>query len=237
MKRTERAIVLKRVAYGEADWIVTLFTEERGRAGGIARGARRSQRRFGGALEPGTLVRATTAARRGSDLDRIDEALVERSVNGALRSLERIGAMTRALGLALAFLQEHQPAADKFALLDAWLAHLAQADPAPDEALAFELAWLSRSGYQPHLEACVGCGAAADASGRWAFDVERGGLVCRACRGAGRALSLRAEDVQTLRAALGADVAGGEDVRPSAAIIDRYIGAILGRPLRAGLSI
>ena len=44
-----RAIVLRLVDYRESDRIATLFTEALGRVGAIARGARKSQRRFGGA--------------------------------------------------------------------------------------------------------------------------------------------------------------------------------------------
>ncbi len=45
------AIVVRRVAYGEADLIVTLYTRELGKISALARSARRSRKRFGGGLE------------------------------------------------------------------------------------------------------------------------------------------------------------------------------------------
>lgn len=49
--RTE-AIVLRLLDYGESDRIVTFYTAGFGKLRGIARGARRSRKRFANALEP-----------------------------------------------------------------------------------------------------------------------------------------------------------------------------------------
>jgi DNA repair protein RecO (recombination protein O) len=45
------AIVLRRFDYGESDWIVTFYTSDFGKIRGIAKGARRSQKRFANTLE------------------------------------------------------------------------------------------------------------------------------------------------------------------------------------------
>ncbi|HEV8244483.1 MAG TPA: recombination protein O N-terminal domain-containing protein, partial [Polyangiaceae bacterium] len=45
------ALVVRRVEYGDSDLVLGLFTQKLGRISALARGARRSQRRFGGALE------------------------------------------------------------------------------------------------------------------------------------------------------------------------------------------
>ena len=55
------AIVLRTWPFQEADLLVSLFTREQGRVKGVARHALRSRRRFGGALEPMTHVRASYA--------------------------------------------------------------------------------------------------------------------------------------------------------------------------------
>src|SRR4051794_41904800 len=46
------AVVLRSIRYGEADRILHLYTEQRGRVGAIAKGVRRVKSRFGGRLEP-----------------------------------------------------------------------------------------------------------------------------------------------------------------------------------------
>ncbi len=66
------AIVLRTWPFLEADLLVSLFTREQGRVKGVARHAMRSRRRFGGALEPMTVVRATYAERPKQELMRMD---------------------------------------------------------------------------------------------------------------------------------------------------------------------
>ena len=57
LKESE-AIVLRTYPLREADLLVTLFTRAEGKVRGVARSAKKSKRRFGGALEPLTYVRA-----------------------------------------------------------------------------------------------------------------------------------------------------------------------------------
>jgi hypothetical protein len=70
--RTGEALVLRTWPFLEADLLVSLFTREHGRLKGVARHAMRSRRRFGGALEPMTHVKATWAERPRQELVRLD---------------------------------------------------------------------------------------------------------------------------------------------------------------------
>ena len=70
--RVGEAIVLRTWPFHEADLLVSLFTREFGRVKGVARHAMRSRRRFGGALEPMTHVKATWAERPKQELVRLD---------------------------------------------------------------------------------------------------------------------------------------------------------------------
>src|SRR5690606_35881161 len=89
--RTEHtpAVVLRSIAYGEADRIVTLLTESRGKVALMARGARKSARRLAGALEPYAIVEAEIAMGSG-DLGRLAQARVLRAFPGVLADLERM---------------------------------------------------------------------------------------------------------------------------------------------------
>src|SRR6201991_392988 len=71
LKQSE-AIVLRTYPLREADLLVTLFTRADGKIKGVARSAKKSKRRFGGALEPLTLVRAYYDEREGQELSRLD---------------------------------------------------------------------------------------------------------------------------------------------------------------------
>jgi DNA repair protein RecO (recombination protein O) len=66
------AIVLRTYPLREADLLVTLFTRAEGKVRGVARSAKKSKRRFGGALEPMTYVRAFYDVRERQELARLD---------------------------------------------------------------------------------------------------------------------------------------------------------------------
>src|ERR1700720_3303572 len=72
IERCGESIVLGTWPFHEADLLGSLFTREQGRVKGVARHAMRSRRRFGGALEPMTHVRATYAERPRQELVRLD---------------------------------------------------------------------------------------------------------------------------------------------------------------------
>src|SRR5580700_5494259 len=71
LKESE-AIVLRTYPLREADLLVTLFTRAEGKVHGVARSAKKSKRRFGGALEPLTYVRAFYDVRERRELARLD---------------------------------------------------------------------------------------------------------------------------------------------------------------------
>ena len=66
------AIVLRTWPIHEADQIVSLFTRDYGKIKGVAKAAARSRRRFGGAMEPMTHVRASYAEKPRQELVRLD---------------------------------------------------------------------------------------------------------------------------------------------------------------------
>jgi recombinational DNA repair protein (RecF pathway) len=74
--RETEAIVLRTYPLREADLLVTLFTRAEGKVRGVARSAKKSKRRFGGALEPLTYVRAFYDVRERQELARLDSCEV-----------------------------------------------------------------------------------------------------------------------------------------------------------------
>jgi DNA repair protein RecO len=69
---TTDALILRCYKLGESDRIVVFLTRDRGKKRGVARNARQSRRRFGGALEPLTCGRVSYLERERRDLVRID---------------------------------------------------------------------------------------------------------------------------------------------------------------------
>ena len=69
---TADALILRTYTLGESDRIVVFLTRDRGKKRGVAKNARQSRRRFGGALEPLTYGRVGYVERERRDLVRLD---------------------------------------------------------------------------------------------------------------------------------------------------------------------
>jgi DNA repair protein RecO (recombination protein O) len=176
--------VLRSIAYGEADRIVTLLTRRHGKLSAIARSARRSKRRFAGSLEGFALIDAELQV-GSSELARLQSARVVRAFPGLLHDLPRLNAAGALLRLTRDLTPEHSPDEDLFEALVAMLAALERPDvPSAAFSVAFQLQLLALSGLAPLLHACGGCGKLPGTGRAAEFDPQRGCLVCRACGGA-----------------------------------------------------
>src|ERR1700730_15748241 len=202
LKESE-AIVLRTYPLREADLLVTLFTRLEGKVRGVARSAMKSRRRFGGALEPLTYVRAYYEDREGQDLVRLDSCEVLESPLVFEVSYPRAVAPGHVAELLDELLPDREANDDAFRLALAVLEALRRSDPWMPITY-FEL-WMTRlMGYLPELSECIVCGRTLNGS-RAFFHALSDGLVCAEDRG--RASSQlpaesRARAAQMLRAPL-----------------------------------
>jgi DNA repair protein RecO (recombination protein O) len=182
------AIVLRTVDYGEADRIVTLLAREGGKRAAIARGARKSTRRFGAGLALFGVGEATLHERPHAELDTLEAFHGARGFPSLMLDVAKVahGGYACELVRELAPPKQSEPA-----LFDLLLAFFAQLDAAPARAetlRVFELRLLDEVGLRPQLDACVSCGAhALDEPGQ-VLDARAGGVMCAACHGHGRPL-------------------------------------------------
>jgi len=178
------ALVVRSVAYGEADIIATLLTEQEGKVSAIVRGARRGSRRVAGALEPVHTIRVLYED-KGTDLVTLKEAQVIRARPGLVSRLEAIEAAGTALRWARHVCPPKTPEPALWASLRELLDGLDSgvADPRTELAI-FGLRLLGDVGWGLELERCVICGKPCPEDAAAMLDAQRGGLVCRACGGA-----------------------------------------------------
>jgi DNA repair protein RecO (recombination protein O) len=174
-------IVLRVVDTGDSDRVVTLLTRERGKVGAFARGARASRRRFGGSLEPFTLVVAEVRERSGSELLGLEQVSPLDAFGGIRAELARIACASYAAELARELVRDLEPHEDLFDVLAAYLSRLAAAPARPAALRAFELTALRAAGLAPRLDACARCGGPLAAGGAVRFDPAQGGTLCDAC--------------------------------------------------------
>ncbi len=180
---TSEAIVLRTWPFREADLLVTLFTRQQGKVRGVAKSAMKSRKRFGGALEPMTHVRAHYAEKPRQELVRLDSFEIITS------PLAEPVDYARATGLAFLaevldeLLPDHDPHDAVFRLTLTTLEHL-RTDSLWLPVTYFSL-WITRlMGWLPELTRCVECGdslAGSQSIGAY-FHQTRDGLFCAAHR-------------------------------------------------------
>jgi DNA repair protein RecO (recombination protein O) len=221
------ALVVRAVEVGEADLIVTLVTEQVGKLGAIARGARKSKR-LSGSLEPVHTI-AVMLEDRGGELATVKEARVVRPRAGVLGSLEAMEACGVALRWARHAFPPRTPEPQGWRILVGLLDVLDTPGIPPNRELARAgLAMLTALGYALDLEQCVVCGRPCPPTKVACVDPARGGLVCRSCGGASTVL------LPELRVAARALAAGtGSDVTEAQAatlleLVDRAMAAHAG---------
>jgi DNA repair protein RecO (recombination protein O) len=210
----DEGVVLRAIKLGEADRIVTIFTQGHGKVRAVAKGIRKTTSKFGARLEPTT--RVALQCYKGRELDIVTQAETLES-NRVLR--EEYALLTRAIPMLEAVdqvAQEHEANPAMYRMLTGALRALATThNPLVTPAFFWKL--LSLEGFHPMLDACARCGAGGSANKHEsddaaehelvAFDLTEGGTVCRACaRGGGRPMT--PEGLALLRRVLGGGLNG-----------------------------
>jgi len=175
-------LLLRRVEYGGSDLVIWFFTETLGRVSALARSARKSARRFGGALEPFHGLRIDIDEPTSGDLFVLREAALDVTRVFLTSALDRMDAAGRALAWVRIASPPRTAEPDVWRELTVLLDRLNSETSEPRLALAEQgLRLLGAFGWGLDLERCVKCGRPCE-EGRSAYvDPVRGGLVCRAC--------------------------------------------------------
>ncbi len=185
LKETE-AFVLRSHPLGDSDRVVTFLTRAAGKLRGVAKGARRSRRRFGSNLELLSRIRLGYFEREGSDLARVESADLLESFYRLQEDPERGAVLACFAEIADTFAREQQEDEAFFRLLHAVLTAVRDGLDLDWAGRYFEIWTLRLHGVLPPLRECATCGASLmERGGR--YDRREGAAVCARCVPAGRA--------------------------------------------------
>jgi DNA repair protein RecO (recombination protein O) len=177
------AIVLRTWPFHEADLLVSLFTRDQGKVKGVARHAMKSRRRFGGALEPATQVRAHYTERPKQELVRLDSfEIVWSPLSAPVDALRLAG-----LQLVVEVLEEAMPdlAADDNIFRLAMTCLMAMDSAAVWLPVTYFCLWMTRlMGWMPELGHCAACGLDLRGETVW-WSPAADGVTCHDDRRAG----------------------------------------------------
>ena len=184
------AIVLGWVEYRERDRIMRLITPGEGRISALARGARGSRKRFGGALDLGNRLRVQIAPGKG-DLWHLREAVPLGAHPRTREALLPMALLTYGCELVAAFAQEASAEPRLFGVLEVYLDVLEELAGLPEMVgatpgalhsllrTALEAKVLTYAGLTPLLVTCAVCGQPLE--GACTFDPGVGGGVHAGC--------------------------------------------------------
>lgn len=183
---TTDAIVMKTMKYRDTSTIATFYTRSFGKVRGIAKGARDIKNRFGAGLQP--LGRVTLVFYRKEDRDlhlvsQSDLRVSARKMRNDLR-LTAVGlACLELLDQVTHDAEQNEPL---FSLIDEVVGRVDETAGDPELLLfAFKIRLAGLMGFTPDVSVCASCGASVpgEAEERLWFDIARGSVFCRKCRG------------------------------------------------------
>ena len=195
----DEGVVLRTIKLGEADRIITIFTQGHGKVRGVAKGVRKTSSRFGARLEPASHV--ALQLYKGRELDIVTQVETIES-NRAVR--EGYAMFTHAVPMLEVVdhvTPDRDPNAALYRMITGALRTLGERRSALVTTAVF---WklLSLEGFQPMLDGCARCGTDGGDVVLRAFDLADGGMLCESCASlSGRPVSPDALDL--LRRLLG----------------------------------
>ncbi|MCX5741224.1 MAG: DNA repair protein RecO [Proteobacteria bacterium] len=197
MTPADLGIVLRATPLRESDLLVVLYTETHGRVSAVARGARKSQRRFAVTLSSLVLARYQLGRRPRGDVWGLESGEVVREWTQLAFDMASHAHAGYAAELVGALLPAESPEPTVLPLVTSLWDSLVTNGPSPAALRAFELALMDVIGQRPALDACAACGSPELVRGT-VFDPARGGVICKPCAAMSRGPAVRPLPPETL---------------------------------------
>lgn len=176
--------MLRATEHGDYDKIITFFTLKRGKVSLIAKGAKKSIKRFVGVLELFSVLNLVWSFGRGRGLPILKEASVVHPFEQIRTNITWTAYASYWCELVYAWMEEGQRQVSVYRLLEHTLDQL-NSGSISEHALhiTFQLRFVTISGFTPSFDHCNVCRTTLERFGRSsvAFDVRRGGVLCEKC--------------------------------------------------------
>ncbi len=174
-----RALVLRKTKLGETDVILTLLARDGSQLRAVAKGMRKPGSRFGGRLEPFSVV--DLLVHTGRSLEVVTEADSFATHAGLREDFDRTAAASVLADLLDKLSCQGQAEERLFGLACATLDAM---DTAPPDRLlglvtGFLVKAMAMHGLRPELDSCAACASQCEGGRR--FSLEAGGVLCPDC--------------------------------------------------------
>jgi DNA repair protein RecO (recombination protein O) len=186
VNKTALAIILRRVHYGDYDLIVTFFSREAGKIATIAKSAKKSVKRFPGALELFSVSKIVFTDGKGTKPSYLKEAAVQRPFANIRADIKKMAYASYWSELVDRWMKERTQDPQMYQLLYFALHELNDGYVSPEVmSILFQMKFSALVGFCPNFSQCVQCGIQLEKMGKEEirFDFVRGGVICSRCAG------------------------------------------------------
>ncbi len=179
------AILIRRIEYGDYDYILTFFSLNYGKITVIAKNAKKSIKRFAGILELFSELNIVFTKSRGKDLFFLKEASLDNPFEGIRTDILKTAYASYWVEIINLWIEENVKHDQIFHLINRSLFNLDKNIINQEEiSILFQLKYLEIAGLTPILDQCCKCNERVDniKSTKIMFDLAKGGLVCEKCK-------------------------------------------------------
>lgn len=177
-----KAIVMRVTEFGESDLMVTFFAEDRGQIRGVAKGARRSRKRFVNCLDHFCLLNLEYGSTKGGGLYFLHSGRLLNAYPDLRYDFGRFSRASYMVELTEVLFPYGVADQEMFHLLGESFDLLGKDGSNPDiVALFFEIRAMTLGGYGINVEKCGRCGRRYAGRGTAVFDPGKGGIACLGC--------------------------------------------------------
>jgi DNA repair protein RecO (recombination protein O) len=173
--------VLRTLSYSESDLIVTFYSHEFGKLKGIAKGAKRSKKRFANVFEPFSLTNIIFTRKSRDTLAFIESCDIIDHYNAIRQDMEKTLIASYFIDLTDHFSPEGKKNEKIFQLLQDFLTMLGKEKASDAVVRFFEIRLLKLAGFEPALEYCIVCKTPVTNGNSYYFHPNEGGIKCSAC--------------------------------------------------------
>lgn len=168
--------------FGESDLLVSFFTPNEGRLKGVAKGARRSRRRFVNCLDIFCLSVLEYGLKKEGDLCFLHSGKLDDAYSGIRSDFTTLTKASYMIELTEILFPWGVADQKMFHLLKESLGSLDRGESIEKVSIIFEVRAMALGGYGINLDACCMCGRGYTGQGLAVYKQEKGGVACLKCQ-------------------------------------------------------
>ena len=175
------AFVLRTLSFSESDLIITFYSHDFGKFKGIAKGAKRSKKRFANVFEPFSLTNIIFTRKSRDTLAFIESCDIIDHYYTIRQDMEKTLIASYFIDLTDHFSPEGKKNEKVFHLLYNFLTMLGKEKSSDAAVRFFEMRLLKLAGFEPAIHHCIVCKIPVTNGNAYYFHAHEGGIKCSVC--------------------------------------------------------